>query len=378
MMDVIAMADLLEGEYKIAFQKADMYATVNGVELYEDRVLNLYDMLTEAQERKEPVEKIIGNDIEVFCKEYFAPTENEYRWVERLKGILRSLMVIAALIVVDDLWLAEEKAGFFDAKSDIFPLVIGLGVGMLLEVVSKFVLEPIIFKKKKISPAAMSFFMLFLFFGGIIGGVILFEDVNVFVPSWILLVGIGVFALVYVVISLVLRAKGVTITEKKDPEEKALRKSFEKDVEKKRDRQMFAPMMAKRFARIERRKAKKNIAYTFADFATLIRKEAKFGAVIDKVMAVFFVGIVAVSTVQTYMEDGIVGALIMAVILGIVEYGIYRLFMGASASSSETQVQIVEECERLGMTVKEYAEALKNDTLEDDEDGVEEDVAEME
>ncbi len=375
MIDVIAMADLLEGEYKTAFQKADMYATVNGVEMYEDRVLNLYDMLTEAQERKAPVEKIIGNDIEVFCKEYFAPTENEYRWVERLKGILQSLMVIAALIVVDDLWLVEEKVGFFDAKSNIFPLVIGLGVAVLLEVVSKFVLEPIIFKKKKISPAAMSFFMLFLFFGGIIGGVILFDDVNVLVPSWILLVGIGVFALVYAVISLVLRAKGVTVTEKKDPEEKALKKSFEKDVEKKRDLQMIAPIMAKRFARMERRKTKKGNRYTMADFATLIRKEAKIGAVIDKVAAVFFAGLVVLVTVQTYMEDGIVGALIMAVILGIVEYGIYRLFMGASASSSETQVQIIEDCERRGMSIKEYAEALKNDALDDN---VEDDAEEME
>ena len=70
MIDTLAMANLLNGEYKEAFTKIDMYGSMGNVDMdiYEDRIMNLYDMFVEAQEEGKPVEKIIGKDIEGFCK----------------------------------------------------------------------------------------------------------------------------------------------------------------------------------------------------------------------------------------------------------------------------------------------------------------------
>ena len=74
MLDTIAMAAQLEGEYKIVFEKADMYGTLekcSDENIRDDKMMNLYDLLLQAQMDKTPVSKIIGEDIEEFCKSYF-------------------------------------------------------------------------------------------------------------------------------------------------------------------------------------------------------------------------------------------------------------------------------------------------------------------
>ena len=43
--------------------------------ILKEKIMNLYDLLLQAQEENKPVEKIIGNNLEAFCKEYFAPIE---------------------------------------------------------------------------------------------------------------------------------------------------------------------------------------------------------------------------------------------------------------------------------------------------------------
>ena len=74
MLDTIAMAAQLEGEYKTIFEKADMYGTLekcSDENIRDDKMMNLYDLLLQAQIDKTPVSKIIGEDIEEFCKSYF-------------------------------------------------------------------------------------------------------------------------------------------------------------------------------------------------------------------------------------------------------------------------------------------------------------------
>ena len=71
MLDTISMAEKLQGDYRLVFEKADMYSTVSGSgdqNIEDDRLMNLFDLLIEAQHEGKPVEKIVGNDIEAFCK----------------------------------------------------------------------------------------------------------------------------------------------------------------------------------------------------------------------------------------------------------------------------------------------------------------------
>lgn len=77
MLDTISMADKLKGDYRKVFEKADMYATVAGgeVETQDEKMMNLFDLLMQAQYEEKPIDKIVGSDIEEFCMNYFSQEE---------------------------------------------------------------------------------------------------------------------------------------------------------------------------------------------------------------------------------------------------------------------------------------------------------------
>ena len=116
MINVIAMAELLKGEYRIAFEKIDMYATVNGVESYEESILNIYDMLMEAQQREDDVCKVIGSDVEEFCKAYFKKEKSEYDWFEKLKKLKGTLICLTIFSTIDILLEIEYTNSIFAIK----------------------------------------------------------------------------------------------------------------------------------------------------------------------------------------------------------------------------------------------------------------------
>lgn len=73
MLDTLSMAEKLKGDYRKVFEKADMYSILSSEneEAGDEKMMNLYDLLLEAQSNEKPVEKIVGTDIETFCKDYF-------------------------------------------------------------------------------------------------------------------------------------------------------------------------------------------------------------------------------------------------------------------------------------------------------------------
>ncbi len=371
MINVIAMAELLEGEYRTAFQKIDMYATVNSVDQYEERVLNIYDMLMEAQRREEAVSKVIGNDIEEFCKEYFRSDKSEYRWVEKIQNIMRVLGLVAIFLLIDIIFEMESIQDVFAIKTNLFPFVLGFGVAIILDVICKLIFNPIIYKKKKISPAAMSFAILAMSIGGIIAGLVFLGHITIMVTTWIMLLIIVAILAVYFIICRVLNAKGIKVSENEDKAEKDLKKAFEKEVDKKATMKMIAPIMEKRYQRIKKRKAKRGVDYTMKDFQALIHKEGKFNKILDIVMILIIVLIVASSVWESVLEKEYMLAVILAVVLSVVEYGIYRVFIKTINDNSIYQIEVVDKCVSLGIALAEY-------DVEDDVSEAEDDVEEME
>ena len=87
-MAITFLKEDLEGAYKDAYERVELYAlTTNMGEAVKDEMLmNLLDSLLNAQKKGKPVEKIVGKDIEQFCKDYF----QEYGIKERLKESVKS------------------------------------------------------------------------------------------------------------------------------------------------------------------------------------------------------------------------------------------------------------------------------------------------
>lgn len=65
--------DKLKGEYNKVFDRVEGYTIIRDIDedTKEEMLMNLVDMLYSAQLDEKPVEKIVGKDIDQFCKEYF-------------------------------------------------------------------------------------------------------------------------------------------------------------------------------------------------------------------------------------------------------------------------------------------------------------------
>ena len=134
MIDTLAMANLLKGEYKEAFTKIDMFGSMGNVnmDIYEDRILNLYDMFMEAQEEGKPVEKIIGKDIEGFCKAYYNCREEKKWYVDLAKRFCNIMTILFVYCLLETLWVREDKIVFFEDRINIMPIIVGLVVGFVV------------------------------------------------------------------------------------------------------------------------------------------------------------------------------------------------------------------------------------------------------
>ena len=121
-MDYSYMTEQLRDEYQEVFEKTELYGVISEVntEVQDELMINLFDLLLTAQTEGKPVEKIVGSDMERFCKEYF----QNYNWKKRMKyfpvEIYRFMRAVFILELID-LFLLEENMDLLHAQSDITP-----------------------------------------------------------------------------------------------------------------------------------------------------------------------------------------------------------------------------------------------------------------
>lgn len=148
----------LEGEYKEVFGKIDMYVCADSIEesAKEDMMSNLLDVFLTAQEEGRPVKKIIGTDIEKFCKEFCSGHSlkavlmvflESVRWWVFLLFVISALDV--AIFVMD--YLEGAEVSLFSYKTEFNIALYGL---FLLAVfftrsILDFIVKKVLFKCNK-------------------------------------------------------------------------------------------------------------------------------------------------------------------------------------------------------------------------------------
>ena len=107
----------LTGEYKAAFGKIETYSYVGehapNEDRREDMLMQLVDSFLEAQRNETPVEQIIGNDLEAFCKTFYTK-ETAYPFIKQCVNTLRNIMICVLLFSGMDL------ISTISAKKNIF------------------------------------------------------------------------------------------------------------------------------------------------------------------------------------------------------------------------------------------------------------------
>lgn len=363
MLDTISMADKLKGDYRKVFEKADMYGSVAGVEeeIQDEKMMNLYDSLIQAQHEEKPVEKIIGNDIEEFCRDYFnIEEESKEKWYIRIPKTIYNIMKV--LIICTILWLMpfDDLDSILETKQDISPFF----TGILFGIVTIFFyqgLKKFIFKSKKIKPLLFYFIILLEFIVGVVISVWVSSFYQVEVSNKVLIsMSVG-----YVVVYLLVRSiwrylkfgtirKETKEASKHRKDEKRQMKSFNKELSDDSTYKIMVNGMAKRYARLQRKKE-----MTFPEFAAKIRKEDKQTRKLNVIILFVYVAIIIVPAVLEMINNNIFEGFILGLILAAVEIPIYRFFIKTGNKNCDISVQIIEDCEKKGLDLIEYAKELK-------------------
>lgn len=362
MLNTIAMANLLKGEYKEAFEKIDLYGSMGNIDndIYEDRMTNLYDMFIQAQSEEKPVDKIIGDDIEMFCKKYFTVEDKGHK-LGKFFGSFGWIMTLTFIYSIIELAIdVAEGNSFMKSKIDLFPIALGLVVGFILMAFGKFVNKFLTFKKNKAHPIVYYIIVLVLFVTGIIGGVsVLGDKVDINLPLYIVLIVSGILAVGINLAFIIISYKKNGTLKNLDREDKRIKKEFEEEVAFKGGLKDVASGMAFRYKRLKKKKAKKGIEFTQADYAKHVQKDIDA----EKAYNIFAGVCIVIFVIGPALSEAIAGNMMLAAIhfaiMGLVGVFTFRWFLKFNKEQNESYRVILAECEEKGIDVVEYYEQYK-------------------
>lgn len=356
-------AEQLNGKYREVFDKATMYGVYNGIEkdVYEDKLMNLFDVLMEAQHENKPVEKIIGTSIESFCKEYFKDEDTEKWSIKRLRALYRIMTCLVIFFGLDAILPLSDVADIFQIKSDIDPFIVFFIVGFILDSVLSLIMKPMIFKKK-IKTSVDSVLTTFTWVTCLMGCIV-FLDLKGFkveLPSFWLCLASGIYVFIYLIVRSAWRYKKFGRITKYDREEKQAKKEFNQEMSVKSGESISASGMANRFKRLNKRRIKKGLPeMTQREFADKVRKEEKWSKKADILVILAFAAFIIVPSAYEMITNSVIEGLILGTLLFVVEFGIYRLFAKANKSAEISRMKILDECEKEGITIVEYTKRFK-------------------
>lgn len=340
--------DLLKGEYFQTFDRVELYTDASGIdpETCEERLTDLFDLFLAAQEDDRPVEKLIGDDIEAFCRSYFS----EYTVRDRLKKQPRRWLPVVWFVFVMELINLIGEGSLFGAETNMGDYLIGLFIGVVLIGLVNACIRPFIFRIRWLTAGKFEAFLLILLVAFLALSFALDIDPIVLVPSWAVLLFTGAYLIVYY---------GVTIRRNKKrygtlrrPKDES-RTSFWKEVNESVARDLPGELVKKYEKKNRKREKKGQPPITPGEYMDMLRKET---AMSEK-MNLAGVGIVLlfclVISVREMIANGMVEGLILFAVLMVAEIPMWLLFR--SSIKNNPRKELLQKCDELGVTVIEYA-----------------------
>lgn len=350
--------DKLKGEYLQIFDKIELYSLVDGgnSDFYQERMMDLVDMFITAQTKGMPVEKIVGKDVETFCKTYF----EDYTLKERLKKLPAQYIGSAWFVFVFELLLIwphiKSGASIWNAKSNIEPYLLGLLVGTAgMGLISAF-FKPLMFRIKRLNSTMFMVGVLAILIGGFVLLISLDIQMELYIPAWIVLLISCGYILIYHSVKIYQNCKKYGTPWK--PKEKF---TFTESIRASTEGQLPGELK-KKFEKRNKKRIKANKPLqTPEEFMEELHKEAKQEKIWERV---FFIALILFGIYETVIEikgDGLTNGLIYLAIFLLIQIPIWNLFFPLRKDTPLKKV--LDTCDRLGITVIEFAEKLEEGSI---------------
>ncbi len=353
--------DKLEGEYKDAFRQIELYATMQQIDsnTENEMLMEIIDILLSAQEHKKPVEKIIGNDIEQFCEDFF----KEHKWYHRVRDINEKLYTLMWFMFVFEILNLLGTEGTIinnlNTPSDIGYYFLGFAEGVIIFAVLGLILKPLIFKFKWLSMGKVFIIDLVVTLLAVFGILFLIGGADLFVvPAWASILIPFAYIVVYIICRAIKRYRHHgTIFKEKLPGEKG----FWGMVKEQAFNDHLAGEYKKRYDKINQKRSKKNKpSMTGEEFTEKIRREHKLSKATGKPVVALLIIMLIVIIVMVMIDDGIANGLFCMVVLAIAELPAMFIFWAGFAGDKEREI-LFQECEKYNLTIPAYAEMLEKE-----------------
>lgn len=352
-MDYSYMEAQLRDEYREVFEKTELYGVISEVntEVQDELMMNLFDLLLTAQTEGKPVEKIVGPDMEKFCKEYF----QNYNWKERMKyfpvQIYRFMRAVFILELLD-FFLLEENVDLLRAQSDITPYIGGFGLSLVFTMIVDVFVRPMMFRLR-IKPIFYYIGILVFWAAALVICILLTDGLVFAIPMFPILVVSGTYVTLYLIIRSVWRYRRYGSIRR--PRSEA--KQFERSIEKESQEMLMLDIMLKRYQSKNKRLEKKGKkGLTPGEYTAQVRAEYekvknswKWGIVIFAI--IILAGVIPTALTSTFWDT-----VLFTLVLCVVETGIYYWFIfKIERDNNRARKDILDACDREGISVIEYA-----------------------
>ena len=198
----------MQGEYKTVFDQVEIYINAQNIDELscEDRLGSLLDMLLSAQEAGRPVQKVVGSNMEQFCKSFCSDMSARNK-IWHLLDTLKTIAFVELMYAVIDLW-GTDWAGtdFWSVLSttNASGLILGFAACALIGYITNFVVRFFMFKCKKLNMNLLKcivFFMIGASFA-VVFGILSADKLNFFsCPLWAVLMVSAVYLVVYYILN---------------------------------------------------------------------------------------------------------------------------------------------------------------------------------
>lgn len=359
--------DKLKGEYNQVFDRVEGYTIIRNIDedTKEEMLMNLVDLLYSAQLDGKPAEKIVGKDIDQFCKEYFRDYSDWQKLIKSLPSWLyRVMLIIVVFSVLELLFPEEEGTPIWHATTEISAYILGIGTGILSSLIFLAVGNILWAKFKKLSSNLLYAGVIIIFVLTMIISIHFTGDIQWEIPLIPVLLVSGSYVLVF---------KGLQFSDrykkygnfKKPPKDGSFKEIMKEAIEETSHKELpleLKKMYEKKNRKLVKRGKPEMTAKDFMDYLYKQERQAKIGTWI---ILVLYIGIdlftvVAMLDSDCTWYDTVSVGVGMGIVLAVIYY-IYKKIIDISANAKGA---LLRECEEKGITVLDLAQQIQEEEKE--------------
>lgn len=367
MASYVIEKDKLKGEYNKVFDRVEGYTVIKSIDedTREEMLMNLVDMLYSAQLDGKPVEKIVGKDIDQFCREYFQDYNSLQKLIKSLPGWLyRVMLIIMVFSVLELLFPEEEGIPAWNITTEVSAYILGIGAGIVSSLIFLVIGNILWMKFKKIHSNLLYAGIIIIFVLTMVISINFTGDIKWEIPLIPVLLVAGSYVLVYKCWQLSDRYKKYG-NFKKPPKDGSFKEIIKEGIKETSHKEL--PLELKKVYEKKNRKLAKRgkpemTAKDFMDYLYKQERQAKIGTWI---ILVLYIGIdlftvVAMLDSDCTWYDTVSVGVGMGIVLAVIYY-IYKKIIDISANAKGA---LLRECEEKGITVLDLAQQIQEEEKE--------------